>query len=84
MSVKAHPLAAVATVLALTLSGCTLFGDDSEPEPPQATPAASPQTPPTGAENLAEFYGQQLSWRKCAGGQCADLPTPRGSKPTLS
>ena len=76
MSVKARPLAAVATVLALALSGCTLFGGDSEPEPPPQTSPATPPAPPTGSENLAEFYGQQLSWRKCAGGQCADLTVP--------
>ena len=46
MSVKARPLAAVAAVLALALSGCTLFGDDGEPEPPQATAAGIPADPP--------------------------------------
>ncbi|MDF2144661.1 alpha/beta hydrolase [Knoellia sp. p5-6-4] len=74
MTVKGRSLAAAATVLALALSGCTLF-DDGGSDNAVSTPTV-PQTPPTGAEDLAQYYGQKLSWSKCAGGQCAELTVP--------
>ena len=76
MTVKGRTLAATAaaTVLALGLSGCSLL-DDGASEPSLSTPV-TPQTPPTGAEDLGQYYGQDLAWKKCPGGQCADLTVP--------
>lgn len=39
----------------------------------------TPTTPlpvPSGAEDLATFYSQTLSWQKCTGGECAALTVP--------
>jgi pimeloyl-ACP methyl ester carboxylesterase len=74
MSLKGRRLAAVAAVLALGLSGCTLF-DDGGADAGAPSPTV-PQTPPTGAEDLEQYYGQKLAWKKCDGGQCADLTVP--------
>ena len=46
-----------------------------------ATPSgrATPTTPlpvPSGAEDLATFYSQTLTWQKCTGGECATLTVP--------
>ncbi len=40
-------------------------------------------TPPADHPELAEFYGQTLTWRPCSGGECATLTVPVDyAKPT--
>lgn len=70
-------------VAALVLSGCSLLpGAASDQEhsssssasasasgSAQASPAAIPQ-------ELKSFYEQDLKWKNCSGGQCADLTVP--------
>ncbi|HEX5524578.1 MAG TPA: alpha/beta hydrolase [Pedococcus sp.] len=77
MRLTGRPLAAAALALALGLSGCTLIGGGPSVEPDAgASTPKTPQTPPSGSEALTRYYGQNLSWSKCQGGQCADLTVP--------
>ncbi len=59
-------LAALWTVLALTLAGCDatpVATDDPEPAR-DVTPRATPPTP-SAPQGLQQFYGQEISWESC-------------------
>ena len=68
MRLTGRPLAAAALALALGLSGCTLIGGGPSVEPDAgASTPKTPQTPPSGSEALARYYGQDLSWSEVPG-----------------
>lgn len=68
-------LTAALVSVALLASGCTTIGDVFDRG--EAGPSWSPQKPPAGMEGMDEFYGQQLTWEKCDGGECAKLKVPQ-------
>ena len=63
------------TAAALALSGCSVIdglgGSEGAP-----SVAATPQSPPPGAESLARFYAQRLDWTRCEDAWCATLEVP--------
>ncbi|MFJ9847405.1 hypothetical protein ACIRYZ_44705 [Kitasatospora sp. NPDC101155] len=69
--------AALVTVGAVTLSGCTPDAPDSANSQagPQAQ-AAPPSTEPAGQPALQAFYHQRLNWTPCGELQCATLTVP--------
>ena len=84
---------ASAVAAALTLSSCLVLpfmssdsggssggSGGSGGSAPKPTAVA---TPPADHPELAEFYGQTLTWRPCSGGECATLTVPVDyAKPT--
>jgi pimeloyl-ACP methyl ester carboxylesterase len=71
---KSWAVVAGAVALAVGLSGCSVLeGDPNKAPEPSIT---IKRTPPPGSEALAKFYSQELSWKGCGVGQCADLTVP--------
>ena len=77
MTARRRALVAGTVALVVALSGCSLgsVGQD-DAGPSGAASSAVAHTPPPGSEALARFYSQQLSWKGCGVGQCADLTVP--------
>ena len=76
-------LVALAAVLLLVLTGCTLGGDQEEelPEPslsPSPIESTDPDEEPSDDEAALErFYGQKVRWRDCeTGAECTRIKVP--------
>lgn len=64
---------ALALVGALTLSGCSYFGDEDLPGEPLPRVAATDGAP----EPLLRFYDQDVTWRECrADRECTSIEVP--------
>jgi pimeloyl-ACP methyl ester carboxylesterase len=71
-------LAAIAglTIVATTLSGCSLVDGVRDRVGSRPSVSVTPQPPPPGSEALARFYTQRLNWSDCSGAECATLTVP--------
>ncbi len=70
---------AAALVLAsvLTLSSCSLLGDDVPDPELDAEPLGSPTGSPAAAAGLARFYEQDVEWEECRDSmECARIEVP--------
>lgn len=78
MRLRGRALVSMGAALAVGLSGCSMLdgGPTVEPGADAPSTSAAPQSPPPGAESLARYYTQTLSWESCGPGQCADLTVP--------
>lgn len=64
----------LATV-AVVASSCSLPSGGAAETTPAEGPAVTAQ-PPSGQEDLARYYQQQVSWQRCEGGECATIDVP--------